>query len=217
LRSGSIQVIRAAPPARARGRTHPSSVIRRRPVCVSELQLYHATKWGIEGFVESVAQEVAPFGIACTLIEPGPARTGFGAALVSAEPMVAYDDTPAGTVRRGLADGSFAVRGDAVKMVQAMLACTQQSPAPRRLVLGATAYTQVRAALLARGGAGGTIGDCVVNGDRRRLPVRPSAANCTDGNLEKPAARCTGGLRCVASTPVQLRFSTTIAAVHTSF
>ncbi|MFJ5837505.1 SDR family NAD(P)-dependent oxidoreductase [Streptomyces shenzhenensis] len=43
--------------------------------------LYHATKWGIEGFVESVAQEVAGFGfgigigIGMTIVEPGGART----------------------------------------------------------------------------------------------------------------------------------------------
>ena len=39
--------------------------------------LYHATKWGIEGFVESVAQEVASFGIGMTIVEPGGARTEF--------------------------------------------------------------------------------------------------------------------------------------------
>ena len=39
--------------------------------------LYHATKWGIEGFAESVAQEVAPFGIGVTIVEPGGARTEF--------------------------------------------------------------------------------------------------------------------------------------------
>lgn len=33
--------------------------------------LYHATKWGIEGFVEAVRQEVAAFGIDFLLIEPG--------------------------------------------------------------------------------------------------------------------------------------------------
>ena len=33
--------------------------------------MYHATKWGIEGFAESVAQEVAPFGIGVTIVEPG--------------------------------------------------------------------------------------------------------------------------------------------------
>jgi NAD(P)-dependent dehydrogenase (short-subunit alcohol dehydrogenase family) len=37
--------------------------------------LYHATKWGIEGFSESMAQEVAPFGIGVTIVEPGGART----------------------------------------------------------------------------------------------------------------------------------------------
>jgi NAD(P)-dependent dehydrogenase (short-subunit alcohol dehydrogenase family) len=32
---------------------------------------------GIEGFVESVAQEVASFGIGMTIVEPGGARTEF--------------------------------------------------------------------------------------------------------------------------------------------
>jgi hypothetical protein len=39
--------------------------------------LYHATKWGIEGFVESVAQKVASFGIGMNIVEPGGARTEF--------------------------------------------------------------------------------------------------------------------------------------------
>lgn len=43
--------------------------------------LYHATKWGIEGVVEAVAQEVEPFGIRFTLVEPGPTGTNFGAGL----------------------------------------------------------------------------------------------------------------------------------------
>jgi len=39
--------------------------------------LYHATKWGIEGFYEALAQEVAPFGIHTVLVEPGMIRTSF--------------------------------------------------------------------------------------------------------------------------------------------
>ena len=35
------------------------------------------TKWGIEGFYEALAQEVAPFNIRTTLVEPGVVRTGF--------------------------------------------------------------------------------------------------------------------------------------------
>jgi NAD(P)-dependent dehydrogenase (short-subunit alcohol dehydrogenase family) len=47
--------------------------------------LYHATKWGIEGFVEAVAKEVEPFGIRFTLVEPGPTGTNFGAGESSQE------------------------------------------------------------------------------------------------------------------------------------
>jgi NAD(P)-dependent dehydrogenase (short-subunit alcohol dehydrogenase family) len=33
--------------------------------------LYHASKWGIEGFMEATAKDVAPFGIGVTIIETG--------------------------------------------------------------------------------------------------------------------------------------------------
>ena len=36
--------------------------------------MYHVTKWGIEGFVESVSQEVVPFGIGMAIVEPGAPR-----------------------------------------------------------------------------------------------------------------------------------------------
>jgi NAD(P)-dependent dehydrogenase (short-subunit alcohol dehydrogenase family) len=35
------------------------------------LSMYHASKWALEGFSQSLAQEVRPFGIHVTLIEPG--------------------------------------------------------------------------------------------------------------------------------------------------
>ncbi|HLO88277.1 MAG TPA: SDR family oxidoreductase [Nostocaceae cyanobacterium] len=39
--------------------------------------LYHATKWAIEGFSESLQYELEPFGIRVKIIEPGVIRTGF--------------------------------------------------------------------------------------------------------------------------------------------
>ena len=71
-----IQLIRAALPrlrAQGGGRIVQISSYGGQ-VAFAGNSLYHATKWGIEGFVESVAQEVAPFGIGMTIGEPGGAR-----------------------------------------------------------------------------------------------------------------------------------------------
>jgi NAD(P)-dependent dehydrogenase (short-subunit alcohol dehydrogenase family) len=112
--------------------------------------LYHATKWGIEGFVESVAQEVAPFGIDFIIAEPGPTGTNFGGNLDRAEPMTAYEETPAGAVRRAISDGSFEIRGDATRTVVAMISAAQSDAPPLRLALGSTAYSSISRTLLAR-------------------------------------------------------------------
>ena len=93
---------------------------------------------------------MAPFGIAFTLVEPGPTKTNFGAGLVSPQAMAVYEDTPAGEVRRAVASGAFEIKGDAHKMAQAMLDCVDRTPAPRRLTLGAGAYASIRAALTDR-------------------------------------------------------------------
>ena len=154
---GSIQLIRAAlPHLRAQGGGRILQVSSEGgQVAYPCFSLYHATKWGIEGFVEAVAQEVAPFGIALTLVEPGPTRTAFGAKRVSAPAMAAYRDTPAGTMRRavegGGAEGVAAfVYDEPGWMVEAMIAAAGQTPAPLRLTLGAGSYDRIAAALAAR-------------------------------------------------------------------
>ena len=150
--TGSIQVIRAAlPHLRAQGGGRVLQLSSEGgQITYPNFSYYHATKWGIEGFVEAVAQEVAPFGIEFTLVEPGPARTSFGSGLIHATPLTVYEATPAGAVRRGIGDGSFTVNGDPAKMVDAMLHSVDQSPAPRRLTLGRGAYAKIRAALVER-------------------------------------------------------------------
>lgn len=112
--------------------------------------LYHATKWGIEGFVESVAQEVAPFGIDFIIAEPGPTGTNFGANLDLAEASPAYEETPAGTVRQAISDGSFEIKGDAARTVATIIAAAQSNAPPLRLALGSTAYSSISQALSAR-------------------------------------------------------------------
>jgi NAD(P)-dependent dehydrogenase (short-subunit alcohol dehydrogenase family) len=102
--------------------------------------MYHATKWGIEGFVESVAQEVAPFGIGMTLVEPGGARTEFryGRAEI-ARKMPPYDDSPARAPLRMLDPANGLAPGDPARMAAAMIASVDQEPAPLRMILGSEA------------------------------------------------------------------------------
>jgi NAD(P)-dependent dehydrogenase (short-subunit alcohol dehydrogenase family) len=53
--------------------------------------LYHASKWGLEGFSQSLAAEVAAFGINVTLVEPaGYATEWGGASAIRATPLPAY-------------------------------------------------------------------------------------------------------------------------------
>lgn len=149
---GSIQVIRACLPfLRRQGGGRILQVSSEGgQLAYPNFSLYHASKWAIEGFVEAVAQEVAPFGIQFTLVEPGPTRTNFGAALVSPPVMAEYDQTPAGEVRRAVASGAFPLTGDPQKMAKAMLQIAEADSAPRRLLLGSGAYERVHAALMQR-------------------------------------------------------------------
>ncbi len=149
---GSIQLIRAALPhlrAQRGGRIVQVSS-EGGQIAYPNFSLYHASKWGIEGFVESVAKEVAPFGIDFLIVEPGPTRTNFGAGLVHAPPMAEYDDTPAGDVRRGFADQTFDVKGDASRTVDAMIVAADAERLPLRLTLGSTAYASISTALAER-------------------------------------------------------------------
>ena len=56
--------------------------------------VYHSTKWAVEGFSESLAYELRPFGVRVKLVEPGVIRTDFyGRSADSAAPAAptAYD------------------------------------------------------------------------------------------------------------------------------
>ncbi len=113
------------------------------------LSLYCATKWGIEGFYESLAQEVAGFGIQTTLVEPGTIRTDFGASGVLSRELDAYRDGPVGALRR-MATAGYAAPGDPAKMAKAIVDTFDAENAPPRLALGPDVYGYIRAALTGR-------------------------------------------------------------------
>ena len=149
---GSIQLIRAAIPLlRQQGGGRIVQVSSEGgQIAYPNFSLYHATKWGIEGFVEAVRQEVAAFGIDFLLVEPGPTATQFGAGLDIADALPVYRDTPAGALRSALFSGEFAIKGDAEKCVAAMIAAADAASPPLRLPLGSTAYENINAALESR-------------------------------------------------------------------
>lgn len=150
--TGSIHLIRAALPLlRKQGGGRIVQVSSEGgQIAYPGFSLYHATKWGIEGFLEAVAQEVAPFGIDVIIAEPGPTGTNFGANLIRAAPMDAYDATPAGAVRRAITEGSFEIKGDAARTVAAIISAAESPTPPLRLALGSTAYSSISQALSAR-------------------------------------------------------------------
>lgn len=81
---------------------------------------YAMTKWSCSALMESLADELSPFAIRATVIEPGYFRTGFlnpGARVTSATRLPAYEDesTPTGQVRRALDVTDSNQRGDVVK------------------------------------------------------------------------------------------------------
>lgn len=93
---------------------------------------------------------MAPFGIDFIIAEPGPTGTNFGANLVRAEPMDAYDESPAGAVRRAITEGSFEINGDAARTVAAIISAAESEKLPLRLALGSTAYSSIFQSLSAR-------------------------------------------------------------------
>lgn len=151
--SGSIQLIRAALPHLRRqggGRIIQMSTYGGQ-VAFAGNSLYHATKWGIEGFCESVAQEVAPFGIGITIVEPGGARTEFryGSAQV-ARLLPEYDGNPAHAFQRMLDPAGGLAPGDPVRMAARIIESVDVDPAPLRMVLGSQALQSTISTLRAR-------------------------------------------------------------------
>ena len=102
--------------------------------------IYHASKWALEGLSESLAQEVAGFGIGVTIVEPGAFRTDFnGDSMVRATPMLAYDEVLRD--RRDAHSGAYARTqpGDPHRAGRALLSVLESDAPPRRLLLGAAA------------------------------------------------------------------------------
>src|ERR1700744_3654790 len=96
--------------------------------------LYHASKWGLEGFSQALAQEVKPFGINVTLVEPGGFSTDWaGPSAKRSTALGAYDELRAAVQKMQAGNAP----GDPAASAQALLRIVDAQPPPLRCFFGA--------------------------------------------------------------------------------
>ncbi len=102
---------------------------------------YAASKFGLEGWMESLAAEVAPFGIHTTIVNPGFFRTELLTEQSTnyAEPSIADYDERRGPLVEYWKSQNGRQSGDPAKLARALITIAYQNPPPRRFIAGADA------------------------------------------------------------------------------
>jgi NAD(P)-dependent dehydrogenase (short-subunit alcohol dehydrogenase family) len=101
---------------------------------------YHAAKWAVGGFTESLAQEVAPFGVKVCALEPGGMRTNWGARANKDTPDLLPDYEPSvGAVAKALQSYWGKEISDPAKVAQVILRLAASDSLPAHLLLGSDA------------------------------------------------------------------------------
>jgi NAD(P)-dependent dehydrogenase (short-subunit alcohol dehydrogenase family) len=106
---------------------------------------YNMTKFAVEGFSESLAEEMKPLGVRVTVVEPGPFRTDFlgRSGKLAKRELIEYAAT-AGKAREYLKTQSGRQPGDPQKAVEAIIAAANSPKPPLHLILGRIALTRFR-------------------------------------------------------------------------
>jgi NAD(P)-dependent dehydrogenase (short-subunit alcohol dehydrogenase family) len=106
---------------------------------------YAASKFGLEGWTESLHAEVEPFGITTTVVNPGFFRTELltDQSTSYAEPSIADYDERRGPVVEYWKSQNGQQAGDPAKLARALIAISEQVPPPQRFVAGADAVAGV--------------------------------------------------------------------------
>ena len=128
--------------------------------------VYHATKWGLEGWSESLAYELAPFGIKVRTVAPGGIATDFASRSLVFTPHPAYADAimktmaafrdPArrqdGSTAEQIAEAVYAAANDTTDRVTFVAGEDAKATYAQRLQVGVEAFRQgIRARFLGQG------------------------------------------------------------------
>ncbi|MEI7546368.1 MAG: SDR family NAD(P)-dependent oxidoreductase, partial [Mycobacteriaceae bacterium] len=109
----------------------------------ANLGIYHASKWALEGMSQSLAAEVAPFGVRVTIVEPGGYATDWLAAAPYAAPLDAY------ATQRAEFEAARVERradlGDPQATRSAILEIVDTADPPLRVFLGKYTFPYARA------------------------------------------------------------------------
>ena len=114
---------------------------------------YAASKFGVDGWMESLAPEVAPFGIHATVVNPGFFRTELLTKRESTNyaPASIEDYAERNAAQREFWDGMNGKQdGDPAKLAQALLTIADQEQPPLRFIAGADAIAQAEDKLAER-------------------------------------------------------------------
>ena len=106
---------------------------------------YHAAKWAIGGFSDSLADEVAPFGVKVCTLEPGGIRTNFKnrASKELPELLPEYEAT-VGPIYKMMAAGAGGSESDPKKIARIIVSLSNAEDVPKRLILGKDADAYVK-------------------------------------------------------------------------
>ena len=105
---------------------------------------YHAAKWAVGGFSDSVAKEVAAFGVQICTLEPGGIRTNWLTRATEVKQDVLPDYMPSvGKLMETLGQYSGTQEGDPKRIAGLLVKLSSHTDLPKRLILGVDALKRV--------------------------------------------------------------------------
>lgn len=112
---------------------------------------YSAAKWAVSGFTESIAKEVATFGVKAVAIEPGSIRTNWTRVARGHVPELLPEYIPTiGMIMKMTENYAGNEPGDPFKVAQVIFDLSRRDDVPEHLILGSDAITRIEEAEAAR-------------------------------------------------------------------